>query len=185
MREIFAERPGVARKKHPIYRKLKPFHQVVNEYRPQLHRYLRSKLGNEADVEEIAQESYLRLLRVDMPELIRQPQNYLFRIAANIVHDFYLKQRRQPKFVEFETAIETDVEGEAMSPEDELSCRDAARKLEKIIAPLPAKQQAAFLLKKRDGLSHEEIAKRLGISVHSSRSYVSKCIAHCRMNWEE
>lgn len=167
-------------KKSEKLTELEPLRQVVDEYRPNLHRFLRSKLGNEADVEEIAQESFLRLLRVEVPELIRQPQNYLFRIASNIVHDFYLKRSNAPDFVDYDTAIEV---GDGSALEDELDRRDNIRKLEALIENLPPKQKAAFLLKKRDGLRHEEIAKRLDISVYSSRTYVSKTLAHCRMKW--
>lgn len=169
-------------KKHNKFSQLKPLKKAVDEYRPQLHRYLRSKLGNEADVEDIAQESFLRLLRVDMPELIRQPQNYLFRIASNIVHDFYLKRSNSPDFIDYDMAMET---GDNNSLEDELDRRADIRKLETMIEKLPPKQKAAFLLKKRDGLRHEEIAERLDISVYSSRTYVSKTLAHCRMKWGE
>ncbi len=152
---------------------------VITEYRPQLHSYLRSKLGNESDVEDIAQEAFLRLLRVDVPELIKRPHDYLFRIASNVVHDFYLKQSRKPDFID-----EGDI-ADTRTPEDALAAQSNIRHLEDILKELPARQQAAFILKKRDGLRHEEIAKRLDISVHTARAYVSQALAHCRMRWEE
>lgn len=170
--------------KHKKFGKYKLFKNVIGEYRPHLHRYLQSKLGNQSDVEDIAQESFLRLLRVEKPELIKCPQDYLFRIASNIVHDYYLKKSRQPNFMDYEKAIDTAVDNDQKSAEDTIATRDNVKRLEEIIKDLPPKQKAAFLLKKRDGLRHEEIAKRLNISVHSSRAYVSRTLAFCRIEWE-
>ncbi|WP_286828279.1 MULTISPECIES: RNA polymerase sigma factor [Kordiimonas] len=161
------------------------FHQVILDYRPHLHRYLRSKLGSPEDVEDIAQEAYLRLLRVDLPELIKRPQDYLFRIASNVVHDFYLKRRQQPDFVDYDYAQETGGDEDKRSLESDVEHRDSLRKLETILKELPPIQQAVFLLKKRDGLSHEEIAAKLDISVHTSRAYVSRTVAYCRLRGEE
>lgn len=171
--------------KQTKYSASKLFKRTISEYRPQLHRYLRSKLGNESDVEDIAQESFLRLLRIETPELIKRPQDYLFRIAANIIHDFYLKKSRQPSLIDYETAIESGADRDNDTLEDKLATRANVRRLEEMIKELPPKQRAAFLLKKRDGLRHDEIAKRLNISVHSSRAYVSRTLAYCRLEWEE
>ncbi|MFC3051048.1 RNA polymerase sigma factor [Kordiimonas pumila] len=159
--------------------------KVIDNYRPHLHRYLRSKLQNPEDVEDIAQESYLRLLRVEFPELIKRPQDYLFRIASNVVHDFYLKKSKQPDFIDYDNIVDTGNDKDQHDLQDDIERRSSIKHLETFIKDLPSTQKAAFLLKKRDGLSHEEIAEKLGISEHSSRAYVSRTVAHCRLMYEE
>ena len=56
---------------------------------------MRRRLRNSADARDIAQETYARLLRMDKVEVIRDPQAYVFRIAANRAYDFELAQRRE------------------------------------------------------------------------------------------
>jgi|APSaa5957512535_1039671.scaffolds.fasta_scaffold244328_1 DNA-directed RNA polymerase specialized sigma24 family protein len=50
---------------------------LFTEHRERLHRYLRSRLANDADAQELAQEAFLRLLRISRTELIKHPQAYL------------------------------------------------------------------------------------------------------------
>lgn len=175
----------MVKKKHVQQPEPRAVEKVLDEYRPHLHRFLRSKLSNEADVEDIAQESYLRLLRVEAPELIRRPKDYLFRIASNAVHDFYLRQSRKPVMVDYDEAAQSDASAAGTNADDALTQRANIRRLEALIMELRPRQRAAFVLKKRDGLSHDEIAARLGISVHTARTYVSQALAHCRARWEE
>ena len=175
----------MVQKKHKKQAKPESLDRVVDEYRPQLHRYLRSKLSNDADVEDIAQESFLRLLRVEAPELIRRPRDYLFRIASNVVHDFYLRQSRIPAMADYDEASQSEADEGQECFEDKLARHASIRRLETLVMELRPRQRAAFVLKKRDGLSHDEIAERLGISVHTARAYVSQALAYCRAHWEE
>ena len=64
---------------------------LFTEHRERLHLYLRSRLANDADAQELAQEAYLRLLRISRTELIKHPQTYLYRIASNLIKRFYME----------------------------------------------------------------------------------------------
>src|SRR5690606_20290440 len=67
--------------------------QLFADHRDRLQQYLRARLANEEDAAELAQEAYLRLLRVKRVDLIRHPQAYLFRIAHNLLHELYTGRR--------------------------------------------------------------------------------------------
>src|SRR5215467_9041892 len=58
-----------------------------------LVRFIARRLRSVADARDLAHEAYVRLLRVKRKDLIRDPQAYLYRIAANILYEFELKRK--------------------------------------------------------------------------------------------
>lgn len=52
-------------------------------------RFLAARLANGQDGQELAQEAYLRLIRASDSKLIRDPAAYLYRIADNLLHEWY------------------------------------------------------------------------------------------------
>src|SRR5437868_9304116 len=58
-----------------------------------LVRFIARRLRSVADARDLAHEAYVRLLRVKRKDLIRDPQAYLDRIAANILYEFELKRK--------------------------------------------------------------------------------------------
>src|SRR5690349_20999913 len=59
------------------------------EWRKPLLKFLaRRHRGAGADLDDLAQEVFLRLLRYDRAEVVDEPRGYLFKIAANVAHDW-------------------------------------------------------------------------------------------------
>jgi DNA-directed RNA polymerase specialized sigma24 family protein len=66
------------------------------EWRLPLRRFLaRQRAGCAADIDDIAQEVFLRLLRYDRSELIDYPQAYLFKIASNVSAEWAMRSSRR------------------------------------------------------------------------------------------
>lgn len=61
-----------------------------------------------------------------------------------------------------------------------LERRERLRLLAHAIAELPPRRREVFLLHKIDGLSHSQVAERLGISRSKVEKHVMKALAHCR-----
>ena len=72
---------------HPGKASVALFDEAFREHRGRLYQYLRRRLANEEDAQDLAQEAYLRLLRVSRTELVRDPQAYLYRVARNLVYE--------------------------------------------------------------------------------------------------
>jgi DNA-directed RNA polymerase specialized sigma24 family protein len=68
---------------------------VLDRYRYALRRFLIQRLRNAQDASDLSQEVYLRLLRVPDATLVRQPRAYLFRIAANVLYEFHMRQQHE------------------------------------------------------------------------------------------
>ena len=150
------------------------------QYRVGLHRYLTKRLRSVHHAQDLAQEAYLRLLRVEDAEMVRKPQAYLYRIASNLAYEFKLREQREP--VTFDSDV---VEQLAEHPEgpvfDELGEHaDASQQLEYVLMQLPPMYRAVFMLRKLDGLSYAEIAKSLELSVHTVKKYLARAVVRCR-----
>ena len=68
---------------------------------PHLHRYIRRRLRRAADVQDLTQEVFERFLRGDWRGKIRDPQGYLFGIAAHVVADARMAEQRSPITYDF------------------------------------------------------------------------------------
>jgi len=150
-----------------------------------LHRFLMRRLRSTHHAQDLAQETYLRLLRMDRQELVRKPQAYLYRIAANLVYEFQLRERNQP------VSFDSDAVAEAAELPTSPATNDAgdglslSRQLETVLAELPPLYRAVLVLRKRDGLSYSEIARTLDISVHTVKKYLARAVAQCRCaHWD-
>jgi DNA-directed RNA polymerase specialized sigma24 family protein len=65
---------------------------MATEYGKRLKRFLAARLRNADDVPDLAQEVYLRLLRVNDHEAIRSPEAYLVTVARHVLHQHLLGQ---------------------------------------------------------------------------------------------
>ncbi|MEJ8567720.1 RNA polymerase sigma factor [Elongatibacter sediminis] len=144
-----------------------------------LLRYLQRKGNSRAEAEDLAQEAYIRLLRVDRIDFLRNPQAYLFRIAANVAYEHRLKASRSEDFVLQQAPIESQLREED-SVEVRVDRGKRLRELERALGDLPHTCRTAFVLHKRDGLTYSEIATRMGISAHMVKKHMVRALSHCR-----
>lgn len=152
---------------------------ACEQYHAELHRFLMRRLHSSHHAQDLAQEAYLRLLRVERPELVRQPRAYLYRIAVNLVMEFRLRARRDPITYDSD-ALAVVAEQISEAPADEGERTADAQQIELILDQLPPLYRAIFVLRKRDGLSYQEIAQQLEISVHTVKKYLARAVAKCR-----
>ena len=136
--------------------------------------FLRNKLGNPADAEELAQEAYLRLLRVKEPQLIQDPVAYLFRIARNLLGELYAGSVPSDSLDKVELADQhADVEAEAER-------KQQMQRLEEVLEHVHPKCRAALILQRRDGMTVDEIAAELSLSRGMVKKHLAQGLARCR-----
>ena len=146
-----------------------------------LYNFILRRTSSKHDAQDLTQEAYLRLIRVDKKELILQPKAYLFQIASNLVYEHRIKNNKSIE--KYTVSIEdTSDEFEGVNLEHDNEIADALVSLGKVVSELPPIYRSVLLLRKRDGFSHKQIAKKLDISIHTVRKYMTKAIAQCRKN---
>ena len=150
--------------------------KLFTDHRDRLQQYLRARLTNADDAAELAQEAYLRMLRVKRADLIRHPQAYLFRIANNLLHELYTGRR--PESGE---SLELDLlETDEPSPEELAVLAGRREMVRRAVDELPEKCQAALTLHLQQGLTQAEIAERMNLSRQMVQKYLARGLSHCQ-----
>lgn len=152
---------------------------VAREFGQDLLRFLSRRVRTAADARDLAQEAYVRLLRLDRKDLIREPLPYLYRIAANLLHEFELKRRAEVEGLRrlYEEQVGTDDQASsAQAAEEGVVSRELAR----LLSGLSPKCRAVLVLHRRDGMTYDEIAERIGISPSMVKKYLAIGLRHCR-----
>jgi len=155
---------------------------AFERYARDLHHYLLRRLRRPQDVDDLAQEVYLRLLRLGDGRSVRKPLAYVYGIAAHVLADFRMKATHEQEHVIFDDeAVEAWSERPAHFSSDELADRlNLNQQIERALAQLPPTQAAVLLAHKRDGLSYEDVARKLKLSVHTVEKYVTQAKARIR-----
>ncbi len=151
--------------------------KALEHYVPALHRYLKPRLRSPEDVRDLAQEVFMRYWQVSRQEPIRNPQAFLYRLAANFVYEFRMREKRGVVTCDSDLA---EAAGESATDvwRNELEHRAiSAEQIERTLQSMPKLWQAILLMTKRDGLSAQEIARKLGISRKTVYIYLGYAIA--------
>jgi RNA polymerase sigma-70 factor (ECF subfamily) len=145
---------------------------VFRHYATDLHRYLRKRLRDPQQADDVVQEVFSRLVRVQRPELVKKPHSYLFGIAFHVIREMGLQ--RNQEIVSYDSSIVEDIsEHPEAIVRDELADKlNVQAQLQRALLALPAVHRAVVLLCKRDGMTYEEAAEASGISVHMVEKYL-------------
>lgn len=150
-----------------------------------LQRFLRARVRNAADIPDIIQEVFLRLLRMPSRDTIRSPEAYIFTIARHASQEYKLKSASASAFVELDDAQWELLPGSEPDPILEVTAEQCVAVLEGALERMAPKVRATFLLYRRDGLSMDEISERLGISRPMAKKYLVKALARFREQLHE
>jgi len=153
--------------------------RVYREHNEALLRYLGAKLSSPQDAQDVAQEAFVRMLRLDEPEAISHLQAFLFKIAKNIAIDRLRQRARCPETPCDQEGYDNHACG-TPAPDAIFSTRQELETIRRIIAELPAKCRQAFLLYKFEGLEYGEIAVQMELSESMVRKYVLRAVAYCK-----
>jgi RNA polymerase sigma-70 factor (ECF subfamily) len=157
---------------------------VVTRHGRRLRRFLAQRLRNRADAPDLAQEVYLRLLRVERHEEIRSSEAYVLTIASNLLREHAVRQAAMPPLVDIEHLATELLVTAHDDPVARAESEERLRAVERALAKLPPKAQAVLLLHRRDGIPLEEIGKQLGVSRSMAKKYLMKALSHCRQRLE-
>jgi RNA polymerase sigma-70 factor (ECF subfamily) len=152
---------------------------IAAQYGRRLRQFLAVRLRNVHDVPDVAQEVFLRLLRVERQDAIRNPEAYLFTIASHVLQQHALRKSADPVFVDItDTVLELAAPGE--DPAAKADHAGRIEILEHALARLPPKVGAALVLHRVGGYTVQEIADQLGVARDTVKKYLMRAAEHCR-----
>lgn len=115
-----------------------------------------------ADLDDLAQEVFLRLLRYSDDVAIDNPQGYLFRIAANVANEWQERARhRRPHDDSWLEDLQVEFSDE---PENAIAREVAHQYMHEAVDKLPRRQREVLLLHVNEGLTYKQIAERQGLT---------------------
>lgn len=150
------------------------FDAFVRRYSDALHRFFRKRVLQQADIDDLVQEVFLRLAKRGLAD-IEQVEGYMFQTAANVLRDRF--RHRSVRHADAQNALDENyAEDVAFSPERVLLGREALDQLVNGIKELPERTRQVFALSRFEGLRQPEIARRLGISLSSVEKHLQRAL---------
>ena len=146
-----------------------------------LRNYVSARLGrrDDSDIEDIVQESFLRISSLPNHEPIRNPRGFLFRTARNLIIDLARKRtvRTASAGALHKSAVDKERErAEWLSPERQVSGQQELKVIMAAIDDLPDACRRVFLLQRQNDFSYAEVASRLNISESMVQKHMSKAL---------
>lgn len=142
--------------------------------------FLSRFLTQRQDIEDVAQEAYLRAYVAEQSRGIDQPEAYLFRSARNLALTKLTQKSRQMTDLIDDLGPAVVLRGEAPL-EEEVEAEESLGLHCEAVAHLPEKCKQVYILRKVYGLTHKEIAERMSLSVSSVEKYMQKGVLACRV----
>lgn len=147
--------------------------------RPRIQRVLMGRVRCRETAADLVQDMYFRISRAaDRLPNEDEARRYLLRMATNAATDHFRVTGRRDELLGGLTALFNDVEN---GPEDAVINGDQMRVIEAALAELPPKCRDILILSRVEGLTHPEIAARLGISESLVQKYIVRALRHCRL----
>ncbi len=162
--------------------------EVVNRERSRLRNFIRRRVPDPRDAEDILQDVFYELVeanRLLMP--IEHMTGWLFRVARNRITDLFRKKKPEA----FGGATATDEDEERLPLEDLLPSPDAGpdalyarsvllEELELAVDELPAEQRMVFVAHELEGRSFKQMAAETGVNVNTLLSRKRYAVLHLR-----
>jgi len=154
------------------------YRQLFEQYWDQVYGAGLHLTKSPEQAKDLAQDIFLKLwdLRSTLPA-INNFSSYLYVITRNLVHDHLRTQVFRESNKEFLLNYFAYYDP---SPHERLEQKQLGGVLDEAINNLPPKLQQVFTLSRFEGLSHEEIGKKLHISPLSSKTYMTRALTSLR-----
>jgi len=159
------------------------FDQLYELYSHKLFSFVFKILKNEAEVDDIVQEVFVKIWESrNKLEDYKLLNSYIFTIAYNnsidlirkrISNNKYLGHLKYSASINFTPTIVSQIEYNELN-----------NQVEKLIANLPDRQKQVYLLHREEGLTYTEIAEKLGISKNTVENHMVKALKYLRQNMD-
>lgn len=137
-----------------------------------LMQFLRNNWSNENDIADLRQDVYVRVCEAAQKQFPDAAKKFVFATARNLLID----RIRRERIVSIEMVADLDALGIVsgdVEPDRVVMAREALRRLQVALDHLPRQCRQAVVLRKIDGLSHRQIAARMGIAEGTVNRHLS------------
>ncbi|SHE54105.1 RNA polymerase sigma-70 factor, ECF subfamily [Mariniphaga anaerophila] len=147
------------------------FDIIYKKYSRRLYGFVFRYTKQEADTEEIVQEVFIKIWQSrDKINIYSSFESFLFTIAHNATVNLLKKRATEHKYVEHVKSLQHIDETYELT--DEIHYKELKQKFQGLLNELSPRQKEIFQLSREEGLSHKEIAEKLGISANTVKNHL-------------
>jgi RNA polymerase sigma factor (sigma-70 family) len=156
---------------------------VFVESRAILERLLTNRLRDRQAAQDLTQDLYFKLARVadEFPSK-DDARRYLFRMAVNAALDHRRVEGRRSELL---AGIVELFDANQATPEEVLGADEEVARIEAALKDLPPKCRDVLFMSRMEGMTHAEIAEKLGVSRSLVEKYAVRALLHCRARLKE
>jgi RNA polymerase sigma factor (sigma-70 family) len=159
--------------------------RIVARESARLRRFIRSRVGDDSDAEDILQDVFYELVEAaGLAQPIEQVSGWLFRVARNRIVDLFRRKKaaslNAPAADAGDGALEDLLPSPQAGPEAVFARRVLMEQLEAALEELPAEQRAVFLANEMEGRSFKELSAQTGVGVNTLLSRKRYAVLHLR-----
>jgi RNA polymerase sigma factor (sigma-70 family) len=148
--------------------------RLVRDHGLRLRNFIRRRVGNVADVDDLVQDTCLEALRcLGRYQGSSRPETWLFGIALNLVRGHYKRAHLQPVFEEEAAGLEAQ-QDMSEDPLDTLARHQEIERMQHLVGELSEASSAVLTLVFDERLTYEQAASRLQIPVGTVRSRIAR-----------
>lgn len=147
---------------------------LYSQHHHWLRNWLRQRLGCSHQAADLAQDTFVRVMQKQRAEpgfVVSYPRRYLNMLANSLMLDMFRRRAVEQAYLD---ALALVPEPELISEEERALILELLQRFDQMLDKLPAAVRQAFLLSRLDGLTYDEIAIQLDVSVRTVKRYMQQ-----------
>lgn len=150
---------------------------IYEKYNVGLLKYLNKRLQSKEDVEDVAQEVYIRLIKYTNLDGLEPSLPLLCTIAANLIKD-RLRKAKTKAIYRHVSLSDIETKSNDTSPEEIAMSREGVEKFKHVFRSLKKDCRKVFILHRLEGFTYEEISVKMGISKSMVYKHLNRAMLH-------
>ena len=152
--------------------------RIYVQHHSWLYGWLRAKLNDACDAADVAQDTFVRILVSRNANQIREPRDYLATVARGLVIDRYRRRAIELAYLETLAARPAVT---VISEEDKAVIIETLVAVDKALTNLGARTQRIFMLSQIEGLTYQQIAAQMKLSLTTVKKHMIRALTECSM----
>lgn len=155
--------------------------EAFHENEEALRHYVLRRLAVKEEAQDIVQEIFVRLMRLEGDKVVTNHRSYLFEMAHNLTIDRIRKVAREK--VNFNSDYLASLEQliDDISPEQITHYRQRFAMLMSVLEKMPERWRKALIMHRWENKTYAEIAEQLGVTTHAVKKYLTKAVVFCQV----
>jgi len=155
-----------------------PVERAFRENIGSLTRFLRQFFNSPADVEDVLQETFLKVFEAEHATIISEPRAFLFKTAKNLsLNELSKRRTRRTEAladIDLLTVLISESNGYDSQPELKTAVEKRLALAWELVDQMSPRVREVFILRKVHGLKQREIAEWLGIAESTVEKHIAK-----------